>query len=125
MASSRSVLPVCVLAPAVALGQGSPPPQGPAPAVPRSADDLADLEEKILRTKARLANPKEMVMGGDVTSRARAGTFEPTQVEVVGMEKRGITHDIQDCSSVRYDVDVGNEDRSQARPAAAPAGGAR
>jgi hypothetical protein len=209
----------------VALGQGFPPPQGPAPAVPPSADDLADLKvktleervndlkEKIFRTKARLTNLQEMVMGGDVTSGARAVLFhrnemgaefvlesvtytldgapiytkvdkdgdldkreqfeifngrvvpgnhqvvvkltyrghgfgvfsyldayrfkvqssyvfnaEPgktTQVKVVGIEKGGITADIQDRPSVRYDVDVRNEDRSQPRPAAAPAGGAR
>jgi hypothetical protein len=226
LARSRSVLfAICAVAPALAMAQGSPGPQGAGPAVPPSADDLADLKvktleervndlkEKIFRTKARLTNLQEMVMGGDVTSGARAVLFhrnemgaefvlesvtysldgapiytkvdkdgdldkreqfeifngrvvpgnhqlvvkmtyrghgfgvfsyldayrfkvqssyvfnaEPgktTQVKVVGFEKGGITADIQDRPAVRYDVDVRNEDRSQARPAAAPAGGAR
>jgi len=221
--SSRSLLLLCSLAPALALAQGAAPARGAA--VPPSADDLADLKvrtleervndlkEKIFRTKARLSNLQEMVMGGDVTSGARAVLFhrnemgpefvlesvtyaldgaplytkvdkdgdldkrqqfeifngrvvpgnhqlvvkmtyrgsgfgvfsyldgyrfkvqssyvfnaEPgrtTQVKVVGFEKGGLTADLQDRPSVRYDVDVRNEDRSQPRPAAAPAGGAR
>lgn len=225
MASSRFLLLIVALAPAVAPAQGTPPPASPAAAVPPSADDLADLKvktleervndlkEKIFRTKARLTNLQEMVMGGDVTSGARAVVFhrnemgpefvlesvtytldgapiyakvdkdgdldkreqfeifngrvvpgnhqlvvkltyrghgfgvfsyldayrfkvqssyvfnaEPgksTQVKVVGIEKGGITAELQDRPSVRYDVDVRNEDRSQPRPAAAPAGGAR
>ena len=225
MPSSRSLLLLCALAPALALAQGAAPARGPGPAVPPSADDLADLKvrtleervndlkEKIFRTKARLSNLQEMVMGGDVTSGARAVLFhrnemgpefvlesvtyaldgapiytkvdkdgdldkrqqfeifngrvvpgnhqlvvkmtyrgsgfgvfsyldgyrfkvqssyvfnaEPgrtTQVKVVGFEKGGLTADLQDRPSVRYDVDVRNEDRSQPRPAAAPAGGAR
>jgi hypothetical protein len=223
--SSRSLLLLCALAPVLALAQGAAPAQGPGPAVPPSADDLADLKvrtleervndlkEKIFRTKARLSNLQEMVMGGDVTSGARAVLFhrnemgpefvlesvtyaldgapiytkvdkdgdldkrqqfeifngrvvpgnhqlvvkmtyrgsgfgvfsyldayrfkvqssyvfnaEPgktTQVKVVGFEKGGLTADLQDRPSVRYDVDVRNEDRSQPRPAAAPAGSAR
>jgi hypothetical protein len=93
--------------------------------VPPTADDLADLEEKIFRTEARLTDPTEMAMGGEVTPGARAILLETSQVKVVGIEKGGITADIQDRPSVRYDVDVKSEDRSQARPAAAPAGGAR
>ena len=227
MARSRSVLiALCALAPALSMAQGAPAPQ-PAPraAAPQSADELADLKvktleervndlkEKIFRTKARLMNLQEMVIGGDVTSGARAvlvhhndmgaefvlesitytldgapiytkldkdgdldkreqfeifngrvvpgnhqvtvkmvyrghgfGFFsylddyrfkvqsayvfnaEPgktTQVKVVGFEKGGITAELKDRPAVRYDVDVKNEDRSQVRPAAAPAGGAR
>lgn len=224
MARSRSLLIAWLaLAPATSLAQGTAP--GPRPAPAQSADELADLKvktleervndlkEKIFRTKARLMNLQEMVIGGDVTSGARAVLFhrndmgaefvlesvtytldgapvytkvdkdgdldkreqfeifngrvvpgnhqvtvklvyrghgfgvfsyldqyrfkvqssyvfnaEPgktTQVKVVGFEKGGITAELQDRPAVRYDVDVKNEDRSPARPAAAPAGGGR
>jgi hypothetical protein len=224
LARSRSLLIAWLaLAPATSLAQGTAP--GPRPAPAQSADELADLKvktleervndlkEKIFRTKARLMNLQEMVIGGDVTSGARAVLFhrndmgaefvlesvtytldgapvytkvdkdgdldkreqfeifngrvvpgnhqvtvklvyrghgfgvfsyldqyrfkvqssyvfnaEPgktTQVKVVGFEKGGITAELQDRPAVRYDVDVKNEDRSPARPAAAPAGGGR
>jgi len=84
--------------PAAAAPTASPAPP-PAPAVPartaspaQSADDLADLKvktleervnelkEKIFRTKARLMNLQEMVIGGDVTTGARAVLYHKNEM---------------------------------------------
>jgi hypothetical protein len=62
----------------------APPPAVTAPATPQSADEktdlkvraleerVSDLKEKIFRTKARLMSLQEMVIGGDITSGAKA-----------------------------------------------------
>ena len=74
--------------------QGSvPAPAAPvASGAPQSADDLADLKvrtleervselkEKIFRTKARLMNLQEMIIGGDVTTGARAVLFHRNEM---------------------------------------------
>jgi len=64
----------------------------PPAAAPQSADELADLKvktleervndlkEKVFRTKARLMNLQEMVVGGDVTSGARAVLFHRNEM---------------------------------------------
>lgn len=83
-----------MLVPALAGAQAAvPPPSAPAPAVApapaegqaaRSAEEqndlkvrtleerVSDLKEKIFRTKARLMNLQEMVIGGDITTGAKA-----------------------------------------------------
>jgi hypothetical protein len=73
---------LCVI-PALALGQaGAPEPPPPAKALgAEEANELkvrtleervSDLKEKIFRTKARLMNLQEMVIGGDITTGAKA-----------------------------------------------------
>jgi hypothetical protein len=79
---------LCAVLPQLALGQAArsatkaPPPAASKPAV--TADEanelkartleerVSDLKEKIFRTKARLMNLQEMVIGGDVTSGSKA-----------------------------------------------------
>jgi hypothetical protein len=82
---------LCLALPGLALGEGvpratplPPPPPPPADAPPPAADDandlkvrtleerVSDLKEKIFRTKARLLNLQEMVIGGDITSGSKA-----------------------------------------------------
>jgi hypothetical protein len=77
---------LCVI-PALALGQAStsspPPASGPGKGAlgAEEANELkvrtleervSDLKEKIFRTKARLMNLQEMVIGGDITTGAKA-----------------------------------------------------
>jgi uncharacterized small protein (DUF1192 family) len=78
---------LCIL-PALALAQaasGSSPPPAAAPAkgalgaeeanelkVRTLEERVSDLKEKIFRTKARLMNLQEMVIGGDITTGAKA-----------------------------------------------------
>jgi len=81
-------LPLLLIAivPALALAQ-TPAPKAPAPAgepAPQTAEEqndlkvrtleerVSDLKEKIFRTKARLMNLQEMVIGGDITTGAKA-----------------------------------------------------
>ena len=101
MARSHSLLLVlCAAFPAAVLAQtppadaqaAAPAPKGVASVAPQSADDLADLKvktleervndlkEKIFRTKARLMNLQEMVIGGDVTSGARAVVYHRNEM---------------------------------------------
>jgi len=89
----RLVIFLCVLLPAVALAQAGAPaaaPKDPA-AAPKDAgkpamgaeeqnelkvrtleERVSDLKEKIFRTKARLMNLQEMVIGGDITTGSKA-----------------------------------------------------
>ena len=69
---------------ALALGPGLALAQAPAAAAPQTAEEqndlkvrtleerVSDLKEKIFRTKARLMNLQEMVIGGDITTGAKA-----------------------------------------------------
>ena len=92
----RSLSLVWALVPALALGQGTPPAASPAPPASSApsapsaggkalgaeeANELkvrtleervSDLKEKIFRTKARLMNLQEMVIGGDITTGSKA-----------------------------------------------------
>jgi hypothetical protein len=74
---------LCVALPAIALGQArsSAPDPGAPGLEAEEANELkvraleervSDLKEKIFRTKARLMNLQEMVIGGDVNSGAKA-----------------------------------------------------
>ena len=68
----------------LALGPGLALAQAPAAAAPQTAEEqndlkvrtleerVSDLKEKIFRTKARLMNLQEMVIGGDITTGAKA-----------------------------------------------------
>jgi uncharacterized small protein (DUF1192 family) len=75
------------LVPALVLAQATPPTgpvSEPAAAAPQTAEEqndlkvrtleerVSDLKEKIFRTKARLMNLQEMVIGGDITTGAKA-----------------------------------------------------
>ena len=74
----------CVALPGLALAQAGGAPPAAAPAAPRAADPSADpdakaleervtdLKEKIFRTKARLMNLQEIVIGGELAAGARA-----------------------------------------------------
>jgi len=82
---------LCVVVPGLALAQGASP-AAPSPAAPSAdlakpsltaeeANELkvrtleervSDLKEKIFRTKARLMNLQEMVIGGDITTGSKA-----------------------------------------------------
>lgn len=76
----RWILVALALGPAVALAQAP----ATAPAAPQTAEEqndlkvrtleerVSDLKEKIFRTKARLMNLQEMVIGGDITTGAKA-----------------------------------------------------
>lgn len=76
----RWILVALALGPAVALAQAP----STAPAAPQTAEEqndlkvrtleerVSDLKEKIFRTKARLMNLQEMVIGGDITTGAKA-----------------------------------------------------
>ncbi len=77
---------LCVVVPGLALAQATSPASPPAdPAKPaltgEEANELkvrtleervSDLKEKIFRTKARLMNLQEMVIGGDITTGSKA-----------------------------------------------------
>jgi hypothetical protein len=75
----RNALVLSTLLPALALAQAAG-----APAAPQTAEEqndlkvrsleerVSDLKEKIFRTKARLMNLQEMVIGGDITTGAKA-----------------------------------------------------
>ncbi len=82
----RWTLLLAVLLPALAAAQAPAPaaPASPPAATPQSAEEqndlkvrtleerVSDLKEKIFRTKARLMNLQEMVIGGDITTGAKA-----------------------------------------------------
>ena len=82
----RSFVLLWALLPQLALAQAAklPAPPAAAPAAPRAADPRADpdakaleervtdLKEKIFRTKARLMNLQEIVIGGELAAGARA-----------------------------------------------------
>ncbi len=83
----RLALILSALLPALAFAQGpaTPAPAEPAAAAaPQTAEEqndlkvrtleerVSDLKEKIFRTKARLMNLQEMVIGGDITTGAKA-----------------------------------------------------
>jgi hypothetical protein len=88
----RPAAVLCLLLPRLALAQAGAPPSTPAPAAAPPAtgpaaqpaedrDELkvrsleervSDLKDKIYRTKARLMNLQEMVIGGDITTGAKA-----------------------------------------------------
>lgn len=82
----RWTLLLVVLLPALAAAQAPAQPAAPAPAAasPQNAEEqndlkvrtleerVSDLKEKIFRTKARLMNLQEMVIGGDITTGAKA-----------------------------------------------------
>ena len=73
---------VAALLPVVAGAQGSPPrspPSGPQTAEEQNdlkvrtiEERVSDLKEKVFRTKGRLMNLQEMVIGGDITTGAKA-----------------------------------------------------
>jgi hypothetical protein len=77
---------LCIALPGLALAETAPPAAPPAadparPALAAEGGDLevrtleervSDLKEKIFRTKARLVNLQEMVIGGDVSSGSKA-----------------------------------------------------
>jgi len=91
-------LPVKQAAPAKPAAASAAPQQGPsaaaAPSVagPQTADEqvdlkvktleerVNDLKEKIFRTKARLMNLQEMVIGGDITAGAKAVLFHRNEM---------------------------------------------
>ncbi len=91
-------LPVKPAAPAKPAAASASPQQGPsaaaapAPAGPQTADEqvdlkvktleerVNDLKEKIFRTKARLMNLQEMVIGGDITAGAKAVLFHRNEM---------------------------------------------
>jgi len=78
--------------PALASPPAAPAPRAVVSSLPQSADDLADLKvktleervnelkEKIFRTKARLMNLQEMVIGGDVTTGAKAVVYHRNEM---------------------------------------------
>lgn len=82
----RWTLLLVVLLPALAAAQApaQAAPTAPAAASPQNAEEqndlkvrtleerVSDLKEKIFRTKARLMNLQEMVIGGDITTGAKA-----------------------------------------------------
>jgi hypothetical protein len=81
----RSVVVLCMALPAIALGQGAQPPSPAGPSSPAQGAEeqnelkvrtleerVSDLKEKIFRTKARLMNLQEMVIGGDITTGSKA-----------------------------------------------------
>lgn len=88
----RSAGLLCVAVPFLALAEaGAPPAPSTAPAAPGDAarpavaaeeqnelqvraleERVSDLKEKIFRTKARLVNLQEMVVGGDITTGSKA-----------------------------------------------------
>jgi len=86
MRLDRSFVLLWALLPQLALAQAAklPAPPAAAPAAPRAADPRADpdakaleervtdLKEKIFRTKARLMNLQEIVIGGELAAGARA-----------------------------------------------------
>jgi len=86
MCLDRSFVLLWALLPQLALAQAAklPAPPAAAPAAPRAADPSADpdakaleervtdLKEKIFRTKARLMNLQEIVIGGELAAGARA-----------------------------------------------------
>jgi hypothetical protein len=76
---------LCLVVPAIAFAQGAlpppPPPPEPSTAPADEGNDLkvrtleervSDLKEKVFRTKARLMNLQEMVIGGDITAGSKA-----------------------------------------------------
>jgi uncharacterized small protein (DUF1192 family) len=89
----RLAILLCAAAPGLALAQAPPPAAGApsAPSAPKEAgkpaqgaeeqnelkvrtleERVSDLKEKIFRTKARLMNLQEMVIGGDITTGSKA-----------------------------------------------------
>jgi hypothetical protein len=81
----RSVVVLCMALPAITLGQGAqPPPPAGTSSPSQGAEEqnelkvrtleerVSDLKEKIFRTKARLMNLQEMVIGGDITTGSKA-----------------------------------------------------
>ena len=82
----RSAILLCAAVPGIALAEGAstaPPPKDAAkPAagaeeqnelkVRTLEERVSDLKEKIFRTKARLMNLQEMVIGGDITTGSKA-----------------------------------------------------
>ncbi len=79
------LMPVlCVLAPGLGLAEDAPAVAAAAAPAPQSAEEknelqvrtleerVSDLKEKIFRTKARLLNLQEMVIGGDITTGSKA-----------------------------------------------------
>jgi uncharacterized small protein (DUF1192 family) len=86
----RFAVLLCITLPGFALGQGILPPPPPPPEPVKAAkpavaaeegnelkvrtleERVSDLKEKIFRTKARLMNLQEMVIGGDITTGAKA-----------------------------------------------------
>jgi hypothetical protein len=91
-------LPAKAAVPAKPAAPSDAPPQGPstsaatAQASPQTADEqvdlkvktleerVNDLKEKIFRTKARLMNLQEMVIGGDITAGAKAVLFHRNEM---------------------------------------------
>jgi len=75
---------VAALLPVVAGAQAAPPKPPPVPGGPQTAEEqndlkvrtieerVSDLKEKVFRTKGRLMNLQEMVIGGDITTGAKA-----------------------------------------------------
>ena len=90
----RLAVLLCAALPALAVAQAESAPPEPAKAPPAATDDaskpalgaeeqnelkvrsleerVSDLKEKIFRTKARLMNLQEMVIGGDITTGSKA-----------------------------------------------------
>jgi len=97
--AARAVAVALALSSTVALAQGTPPAEAPAPApgaqpaaAPQTVDEafstrvktleeqVVDLKEKIFRTKARLLLLQETVLGGDLSSGARAVIFHRNEM---------------------------------------------
>jgi hypothetical protein len=89
----RWLLLFVLLLPALAGAQAAPatPPAAPAPATQTAEEQndlkvrtieerVSDLKEKIFRTKARLMNLQEMVIGGDITTGAKAVLVHKNQM---------------------------------------------
>jgi len=88
---SRSLLCAALLCSSLALAQATPPPAAKSPAA-QTADEafttrvktleenVVDLKEKIFRTKARLLLLQETVLGGDLSTGARAVIFHRNEM---------------------------------------------
>ena len=113
MRTDRSLAVLCLIVPQLALAQGAKAPAAAkpaaAPAAPAAAaaapvasdpevraleERVTDLKEKIYRTKARLMNLQEMVIGGEVATGAQA--------VIVHRNEMGSSFHLE---SVRYSLD--------------------
>lgn len=89
LAAARAVLAGCLVVASVASAQGAPAPAEPPAQTADEAfltrvktleEQVVDLKEKIFRTKARLLLLQETVLGGDLSSGARAVIFHRNEM---------------------------------------------